>query len=121
MWNTMSNTEGLSGNPQTTTGPLVDESEKPIDDNWQPSKHEKAIIYTLALLNLIVSLDATIVVTSLPVSISFQLHRHLYLIISRIELGNRRRNWWYHYGSVLDWDVVPSRQRRHDAYDLLHQ
>ncbi|OTB17639.1 hypothetical protein K445DRAFT_309813 [Daldinia sp. EC12] len=32
---------------------------------WQPSKHEKAIIYTIAFLNLIVSLDATIIVTAL--------------------------------------------------------
>ncbi|KAI1170590.1 major facilitator superfamily transporter [Nemania sp. FL0916] len=32
---------------------------------WQPSGHEKAIIYTLAFLNLIVSLDATVIVTSL--------------------------------------------------------
>ncbi|KAI0172822.1 major facilitator superfamily domain-containing protein [Hypoxylon sp. FL1284] len=32
---------------------------------WQPSKHEKAIIYTLAFLNLIVALDATIIVTAL--------------------------------------------------------
>ncbi|KAI1361156.1 major facilitator superfamily transporter [Xylaria arbuscula] len=34
-------------------------------EEWQPSGHEKAIIYTLAFLNLIVSLDATVIVTSL--------------------------------------------------------
>ncbi|KAI1260528.1 major facilitator superfamily transporter [Xylariaceae sp. FL1019] len=32
---------------------------------WQPSKHEKAIFYTLSLLNLVVALDATVIVTSL--------------------------------------------------------
>lgn len=37
------------------------------EETWLPSKHEKAIIYTLALLNLIISLDATIIVTALPV------------------------------------------------------
>ena len=37
------------------------------EETWMPSKHEKAIIYTLALLNLIISLDATIIVTALPV------------------------------------------------------
>jgi hypothetical protein len=36
-------------------------------EEWQPTGHEKAIIYTLAFLNLIVSLDATVIVTSLPV------------------------------------------------------
>ncbi|KAI1084992.1 MFS general substrate transporter [Whalleya microplaca] len=43
---------------------MAKSSQNPLED-WQPSKHEKAIIYTLALLNLIVSLDATILVTSL--------------------------------------------------------
>ncbi|KAI1133354.1 MFS general substrate transporter [Nemania abortiva] len=38
----------------------IDESE-----NWQPSQHEKLIMYTLAAINLIVALDATIIVTSL--------------------------------------------------------
>lgn len=38
------------------------------DEHWVPSKHEKAIIYTLALLNLIIALDATIIVTSLTVT-----------------------------------------------------
>ncbi|KAI0803757.1 major facilitator superfamily transporter [Xylaria sp. FL0064] len=41
----------------------MDEDEPTVE--WKPSKHEKAIIFTLAFLNLIVSLDATIVVTSL--------------------------------------------------------
>ncbi|KAI0424247.1 major facilitator superfamily transporter [Xylaria sp. FL1042] len=40
-----------------------DENEPIVE--WKPSKHEKAIIFTLAFLNLIVSLDATIIVTSL--------------------------------------------------------
>ncbi|KAJ8122786.1 hypothetical protein ONZ43_g1105 [Nemania bipapillata] len=34
-------------------------------EEWQPSGHEKAIMYTLSALNLIVSLDATVIVTSL--------------------------------------------------------
>ncbi|KAI0398143.1 major facilitator superfamily transporter [Xylariaceae sp. FL0594] len=36
------------------------------EEDWQPTAHEKAIIYTFAILNLIVSLDATIIVTSMP-------------------------------------------------------
>ncbi|KAI0859320.1 major facilitator superfamily transporter [Xylaria cubensis] len=39
--------------------------ENELTEEWQPSTHEKAIIYTLAILNLIVSLDATVIVTSL--------------------------------------------------------
>lgn len=46
------------------------ETQAPMED-WKHSKHEKAIIYTLALLNLIVSLDATIIVTSLTVTLCF--------------------------------------------------
>ncbi|RYP80038.1 hypothetical protein DL770_006397 [Monosporascus sp. CRB-9-2] len=46
-------------------GGMGNETQKPVDEDWIPTKHEKAIIYTLAFLNLIVSLDATIIVTSL--------------------------------------------------------
>lgn len=45
-------------------------TQETAEENWVPSKHEKAIIYTLAFLNLIVSLDATIVVTCLAVNSS---------------------------------------------------
>ncbi|KAH9904531.1 MFS general substrate transporter [Xylariomycetidae sp. FL2044] len=44
---------------------LQDVTSSASGDVWLPSKHEKAIIYTLAILNLIVSLDATVIVTSL--------------------------------------------------------
>ncbi|OTA60806.1 major facilitator superfamily transporter [Hypoxylon sp. EC38] len=47
--------------PDATT----EEAQETVVEEWLPSKHEKAIIYTLALLNLVVSLDATIIVTSL--------------------------------------------------------
>ncbi|KAF3059653.1 putative transporter C3H1.06c [Daldinia childiae] len=49
---------------------MASETQKPAEEEWKPSKHEKAIIYTLAFLNLIVSLDATIIVTSLSAIIS---------------------------------------------------
>ncbi|KAI0023350.1 major facilitator superfamily transporter [Xylariomycetidae sp. FL0641] len=39
----------------------------PVVPEWQPTGHEKAIIYTLAMINLIVALDATILVTPLNV------------------------------------------------------
>ncbi|KAI1653504.1 MFS general substrate transporter [Daldinia decipiens] len=44
---------------------VVGEAQELVVEEWQPSKHEKAIIYTIAFLNLIVSLDATIIVTAL--------------------------------------------------------
>ncbi|KAI1378051.1 major facilitator superfamily transporter [Hypoxylon crocopeplum] len=50
---------------KSTSDGMADEVNVSLEEDWQPSKHEKAIIYTLALLNLIVSLDATIIVTSL--------------------------------------------------------
>ncbi|KAL7624406.1 hypothetical protein AAE478_005970 [Parahypoxylon ruwenzoriense] len=43
----------------------ADEAQQPIDEDWQPSRHEKAIIYTLGIINVIVALDASIIVTSL--------------------------------------------------------
>ncbi|TGJ84601.1 hypothetical protein E0Z10_g4160 [Xylaria hypoxylon] len=44
---------------------VVDEAQRPPEVQWKPSRHEKVIIYTLALTNLIVALDATIVITPL--------------------------------------------------------
>ncbi|RWA14417.1 hypothetical protein EKO27_g686 [Xylaria grammica] len=43
----------------------ADEAQSPPDAHWEPSRHEKAIIYTLAITSLIVALDATIVITPL--------------------------------------------------------
>ncbi|KAI8628044.1 major facilitator superfamily transporter [Xylariaceae sp. FL1651] len=43
----------------------ADEAQRPAEVDWQPSKHEKAIIYTLAIISLIVALDATIIITPL--------------------------------------------------------
>lgn len=50
----------------------VDEAQRPKVAEWEPSNHEKAVIYTLAITSLIVALDATIVITPLSVSFSFQ-------------------------------------------------
>ncbi|KAH9900375.1 major facilitator superfamily transporter [Xylariomycetidae sp. FL2044] len=37
---------------------------------WEPSKHQKAIIYTIGILNLIVALDASVIVTALAAIVS---------------------------------------------------
>lgn len=50
-------------------GIMADEEQHVGDLNWEPSRHQKAIIYTIGVLNLIVALDASIIVTSLAVSI----------------------------------------------------
>ncbi|KAI0432448.1 major facilitator superfamily transporter [Xylaria sp. FL1042] len=47
------------------TDAVADEAQRPPEVEWKPSKHEKAIIYTLAISSLIVALDATIVITPL--------------------------------------------------------
>ncbi|KAI0122356.1 major facilitator superfamily transporter [Daldinia grandis] len=57
--------EGYSAATAWPSGKMASEAQKPVEEEWKPSKHEKAIIYTLAFLNLIVSLDATIIITSL--------------------------------------------------------
>ncbi|KAI0469910.1 major facilitator superfamily transporter [Xylariaceae sp. FL0804] len=41
------------------------EAQREPDADWKPTRHERAIIYTLAILGLIVALDATIIVTAL--------------------------------------------------------
>jgi len=45
-----------------------EESRSVLETEWQPSNHEKAIIYTLAITSLVVALDATIIITPLSVS-----------------------------------------------------
>lgn len=52
---------------KTISDTLANKATDVAETEWQPSKHEKAVIYTLAIINLIVSLDATIIVTSLAV------------------------------------------------------
>ncbi|KAI0409318.1 major facilitator superfamily transporter [Xylaria palmicola] len=42
-----------------------EEAQNQLDVDWVPSRHEKAVIYTLAITSLIVALDATIVITPL--------------------------------------------------------
>ncbi|KAH9897421.1 major facilitator superfamily transporter [Xylariomycetidae sp. FL2044] len=39
----------------------------PAEEEWKPTLHEKTIIYTLALISLIVALDATVILTPLSV------------------------------------------------------
>ncbi|KAI0438633.1 major facilitator superfamily transporter [Xylaria telfairii] len=51
--------------PRADSSDAVDEAQRPPEENWKPTKHEQAVIYTLALTSLIVALDATIVITPL--------------------------------------------------------
>ncbi|KAI8631464.1 major facilitator superfamily transporter [Xylariaceae sp. FL1651] len=44
---------------------VTDEVQQPAAVEWQPSTHEKAIIYTLAITSLVVALDASIIITSI--------------------------------------------------------
>ncbi|KAI1077036.1 major facilitator superfamily transporter [Whalleya microplaca] len=44
---------------------VADEAQQLPCEEWQPSHHERAIIYTLAIISLLVALDASIIVTSL--------------------------------------------------------
>ncbi|KAI1429030.1 major facilitator superfamily transporter [Xylaria sp. FL1777] len=44
-----------------------DEAQRPPEVEWKPSRHEKAIIFTIAISSLIVALDATIIITPLSV------------------------------------------------------
>ncbi|KAI1504750.1 major facilitator superfamily transporter [Biscogniauxia marginata] len=44
---------------------IADEAQILKDEEWRPSAHEKAIIYTLATISMIVAMDASIIVTTL--------------------------------------------------------
>ncbi|KAI1479678.1 major facilitator superfamily transporter [Daldinia eschscholtzii] len=64
----LSERDAVLKHPSASVWPSVEiasDGEGPAEEEWKPSKHEKAIIYVLAFLNLIVSLDASIIVTSL--------------------------------------------------------
>lgn len=56
-----------------TTTPTSEEkaslsNQEDIQDDWKPSRHEVLVIITLAVTNLLVALDASIITTSLNVS-----------------------------------------------------
>ncbi|KAI0189535.1 major facilitator superfamily transporter [Xylaria flabelliformis] len=51
--------------PTDTPANGDDEAQNPPEEDWKPSMHEKAVIYTIAITSLIVALDATIVITPL--------------------------------------------------------
>jgi ABC-type phosphate transport system permease subunit len=71
-----SNLERAEGHDESgMTIAVADEAQRLIEVEWQPSKHEKAIIYTLAISSLIVALDATIIIT--PLSVSTQVHSNI--------------------------------------------
>ncbi|KAG8162051.1 hypothetical protein KVR01_007816 [Diaporthe batatas] len=57
--------DGTQNPPQTASGDMADESQITGILDWKPSRHQKAIIYTVGVLNLIVALDASVVVTAL--------------------------------------------------------
>jgi hypothetical protein len=48
----------------------VDEAQKPAPQEWKPSFHQVVILISLAIISLMISLDATIIITSLSVSMS---------------------------------------------------
>lgn len=63
-------TEAFAQGPsKVEPGMMADETQLTGDLDWEPSRHQKAIIYTIGVLNLIVALDASIIVTSLAVSV----------------------------------------------------
>jgi hypothetical protein len=53
---------------------------------WKPTRHELLIMISLALLSLMISLDATIVITSLSVRLLVSDDRPLLIDISRPSL-----------------------------------
>lgn len=68
-----SDTKKTSEADTVTVPDATDVEAQPLSSgDWKPSKHEKAVIYTLAITNLIVALDATIVITPLSVSSRYQ-------------------------------------------------
>jgi hypothetical protein len=54
---------------ESQSGVTPDESQTTVVEEWEPSGHQKAIIYVIGVLNLIVALDASVIVTSLAVSV----------------------------------------------------
>ncbi|KAI1814155.1 major facilitator superfamily transporter [Poronia punctata] len=54
-----------AGEPDGSVDSGQAEDAQMVEVEWQPSRHEKLIIYTLAVTSLVVALDATIIITPL--------------------------------------------------------
>jgi hypothetical protein len=65
--------EPSSGKAVRTIEPFSEESDNNTE-KWEPTGHQLLIIITLAILNLMIALDTTIIVTGLSVSNSSTTH-----------------------------------------------
>lgn len=84
--------------PQPASSNMTDESQTAETAIWEPSRHQKAIIYTIGVLNLIVALDASIIVTSLAVSLLLYADYSSRDAESYVPTtGNRERHWWLNH------------------------
>jgi len=77
---------------------------------WKPTLHELLILVSLAAISLMVSLDATILVTSLSVRSLPQDET-----ISNIVADHDHRSRRHDYPGLLGWHIVPLVLRCDDA------
>lgn len=101
---------------QPSSSNMTDELQTAQLATWEPSRHQKAIIYTIGVLNLIVALDASIIVTSLAVSPLLRADYSSHDAESYVPMtGNRERHRWLNHSSLLDRHVVSPGQCYHYA------
>lgn len=72
----------------TPLSDVEDALPKEQPEDWKPSGHELLIIITLAIISLLVALDASIIVTSLGVSQSTSTYRYLDMPSFQSRLSN---------------------------------
>lgn len=74
--------------------------------DWRISRHELYIILSLTLINMVVALDASVIVTALNVRSQPGSSRRKDLLRSN-ETVDYCRNRRKHNSRILDWDFVP--------------
>lgn len=74
-----------------------------IPETWSPNKNEWLIMISLAFISLMVALDASILVTVLPVS---QSNTHKPQKGTNFVLGNSAQAEWHLSTSILGWYIV---------------
>lgn len=99
--------------------PNGDSQKESINSEWKLTKHEFMIMITLSIASLMVSIDATIIITSLSVTSSWIGHLKLHWLISIPDDGSGLR--CEHDRRLLDWYLLSSQLCSNHAFHCIYQ
>ena len=114
--NSVANAANVSAAPAIS--PLDREADRPLseksktpEEQWKPGTKEWAVMLTFVISNVAVALDASILVTVLPVRPSLHLEFSQLIVL---DFGHQAH--WHSFRSLLDWHVIPPRIRCRPAF-----